>query len=156
MKKILFVCLGNICRSPAAEGVFVNYITKNNLGAKYIVDSAGTVGNHVGELPDPRTRKSALKHGIELTTRSRKLETIDLENFDYILCMDKSNLVNVKSLDPQGLFTHKIQLFTDFRVNLNFTEVPDPYFGTEKDFDQVMDIVIDSCQGFLKYLGEKI
>lgn len=156
MKKILFVCLGNICRSPAAEGVFLNLLKVNNLQDKYIVDSAGTIGNHVGELPDERTRKEALKRGIELISRARKFEATDLASFDYILCMDKSNVENVKKLDPNNLYGDKIKLFTDFQLSLKYAEVPDPYWGSEKDFSLVMDIVTDASLGFLKFLGEKI
>lgn len=125
-------------------------LVENNLSNKFVVDSAGTVGNHIGELPDERTRKSARKRGIELTTRARKIEASDLSSFDYILCMDKSNVDNVKKLDPENRHHSKIKLFTDFRTKLSFTEVPDPYYGKEEDFDLVMDIVIDSCHGFLK------
>jgi protein-tyrosine phosphatase len=150
MKKILFVCLGNICRSPAAEGVFLHLLAEKKLLPGFLVDSAGTVGNHIGELPDPRTRKSALKRGIALTSHARKLEAVDLKNFDFILCMDKSNVEKVKLLDPDSLYQDKIKLFTDYRLELNFTEVPDPYWGSELDFDQVMDIVSDACKGFFE------
>jgi protein-tyrosine phosphatase len=156
MKKILFVCLGNICRSPAAEGVFLNLLGKNNLLDKYVVDSAGTIGNHVGELPDERTRQSASQRGIELTSHSRKLEVTDLQKYDYIICMDKKNVEDVKKLDPENRYKDKIKLFTDFKINLKHDEVPDPYWGTEKDFELVMDIVTDASLGLLKFLGEKI
>ncbi len=125
--------------------------TNNQKGIqnKFLVDSAGTIGNHQGEFPDPRTQKSALKKGITLTSFSRILKPEDLINFDYILCMYKSNVENVKKLDPNNLYENKIKLFTDFRIKQNFTEVPDPYWGNESDFDTVTDIVIDASQGFL-------
>jgi protein-tyrosine phosphatase len=150
MKKILFVCLGNICRSPTAEGVFLQMLEEKKLSHQFLIDSAGTIGNHQGELPDERTRKSAKKRGIDLVSHSRKIEIADLEKFDFILCMDQSNVEDVKKLDPRKLHHSKIKLFTDFRLKLNFTEVPDPYYGTERDFDLVVDIVLDSCRGFFE------
>lgn len=150
MKKILFVCLGNICRSPAAEGVFLDLIKKYNINNHFSVDSAGTIGNHIGEMPDPRTQASALKRGIKLISPARKIEAKDLENFDFILCMDHSNFENVKKLDPSKKHHHKIKNITDYRINLKFNEVPDPYYGDEKDFELVLDIVTDACVGFLK------
>lgn len=155
MKNILFVCLGNICRSPAAEGIFLHLLERKNLTNRYYVDSAGIVNHHVGELPDKRTRESGLKRGIDLISHCRQIEKEDLEKFDYILCMDQSNIFNVYKLDPQNLYKDKIKLLTDFRINLNHTEVPDPYWGNASDFDLVTDIIFDSCNGLLNMLEKK-
>lgn len=144
MKKVLFVCLGNICRSPAAEGTLAA-LTKNCQ-----VDSAGTSGYHDGEWPDERMIKAAKKRNIILPTRSRKITNEDLENFDFILCMDRSNLLNVQKLSNAEKNQHKIKLFLEYKKHLNFDEVPDPYFGSEKDFDLVLDIVHDAALGFIE------
>lgn len=150
MKKILFVCLGNICRSPAAEGVFLTILKKRGLSHAFIVDSAGTSGYHDGEWPDERMIKQALKRSVVLPTQSRKILKEDLLNFDFILCMDQSNVNNVLKLDPENLYSSKIKLFTDYRKDMNYHFVPDPYFGTLSDFDLVLDIVTDASIGFLE------
>ena len=144
MKKVLFVCLGNICRSPAAEG------TLASLTNACIVDSAGTSGYHDGEWPDERIIKAAKKRKIELPTRSRKITEEDLEKFDFILCMDRSNYSNVMKLSNADKNKYKIKLFLEYKKEMNFDEVPDPYFGTEKDFDLVLDIVHDAAIGFIE------
>ena len=150
MKKILFVCLGNICRSPAAEGVLVHLLKEQGLEQMALVDSAGTSGFHSGEWPDERMIKAAQKRGIRLPTRSRQITESDLVEFDYILCMDKSNLTNVMKLSNAEVNKKKIKLFLEYRNNLSFNEVPDPYYGSEKDFELVLDIVTDAGLNFIK------
>lgn len=150
MKKILFVCLGNICRSPAAEGTLIHELEKQNLANKAVVDSAGTSGYHDGEWPDSRMIEQAKLRGIKLPTQSRKLTTEDLENFDLIICMDKSNLKNVMNLSNAEKNSKKIKLFSEYKQQMNYTEVPDPYFGSTKDFDLVLDIVKDYSLGLIK------
>ena len=154
VKKILFVCLGNICRSPAAEGVFKKKIEDRHLENLFIVDSAGTGGWHVGNLADSRMRETALSRGIELTSRSRQIEEIDLYEFDHILVMDKDNLHAVQSLvqnesDPA---TSKIKLILSYSKNSQLDEVPDPYYGGQHGFEKVLDLLDDAIDGLLDSL----
>lgn len=150
MYKILFVCLGNICRSPSAEGVFKHLVEKNNIANKFFVDSAGTAAYHTGENADHRMRKHALNRGIDLTSRARQIQKADLEEFDFILCMDRSNLNNVKALDLSNQYSKKIKLMTDYAKELSYNEVPDPYYGGSQGFELVLDILEDACNGLLE------
>ena len=154
VKNILFVCLGNICRSPAAEGVFKQKIKDRDLENLFIVDSAGTGGWHVGNLPDPRMRESALLRGIELTSRSRKIKESDLYEFDHILVMDNDNLYAVKSLiqDKVQPINSKIELILSYSKNSKLEELPDPYYGSQSDFDQVLDLLDDAMDGLIDRL----
>ena len=154
VKKILFVCLGNICRSPAAEGVFKQKIKERNLEKLFVVDSAGTGGWHVGNLPDSRMRETALSRGIELTSRSRKIEESDLYEFDHILVMDNDNLNAVKSLirDYKNDVNSKIKLILSYSKNSKLEEVPDPYYGGQNGFDNVMDLLNDAMDGLIDSL----
>ncbi|TGL55611.1 low molecular weight phosphotyrosine protein phosphatase [Leptospira kemamanensis] len=151
--KVLFICLGNICRSPAAKGAFQNLVKQKNLESKFVIDSCGTSGYHDGELPDPRTRKVALKRGIQLTHRSRKLKPSDFDEFDYLLVMDDNNFREVISLIKEETIKNKVFKFASFRTDDGPDIVPDPYYGTEKDFESVQNLVEDCSDGFLKYLG---
>ena len=154
VQKILFVCLGNICRSPAAEGVFKQKIKDRDLEKLFVVDSAGTGGWHVGKLADPRMRETALSRGIELTSRSRKIEESDLYEFDHILVMDNDNLYAVKSLikDPQNPLNSKIKLILSYSKNSLLDEVPDPYYGGQNGFDKVIDLLDDAMDGLIDSL----
>ncbi|XDD44562.1 low molecular weight protein-tyrosine-phosphatase [Leptospira sp. WS60.C2] len=151
--KVLFICLGNICRSPAAQGAFENLVKKQNKEHLFEIDSCGTSGYHDGELPDPRTRKVALNRGIHLTHRSRKLRRIDLIDFDYLLVMDENNFQEVMSLTTEESIRKKVFKFASFRTEIGPDIVPDPYYGGESDFEKVQDLVEDCSVGFLKYLG---
>tara|TARA_Y100001968_G_scaffold300432_1_gene311846 strand:+ start:502 stop:975 length:474 start_codon:yes stop_codon:yes gene_type:complete len=154
VKKILFVCLGNICRSPAAEGVFKQKIKERDLEKLFLVDSAGTGGWHVGNLADPRMRETALSRGIELTSRSRKIEESDLYEFDHILVMDKDNLEAVKSLikDHKNPVNSKVKLILAYSKNSQLEEVPDPYYGGQNGFDIVIDLLDDAIDGLINSL----
>ena len=154
VKKILFVCLGNICRSPAAEGVFKQKIKERHLENLFIVDSAGTGGWHVGNLADPRMRETALLRGIELTSRSRKIEENDLYEFDHILVMDNDNLYAVKSLiqDKLDPIHSKIELILSYSKDSKFEEVPDPYYGGQNGFDKVLDLLDYAIDGLIDSL----
>ena len=154
VKKILFVCLGNICRSPAAEGVFKQKIKGTDLEKLFVVDSAGTGSWHVGNLADPRMRKTALSRGIELTSRSRKIEESDLYEFDHILVMDNDNLNAVKSLikDSNHSVNCKINLILSYSKNSQLDEVPDPYYGGQNGFDKVLDLLDDAMDGLIESL----
>ena len=154
VKKILFVCLGNICRSPAAEGVFKQKIKDRDLEKLFVVDSAGTGGWHVGNLADPRMRETALSRGIDLTSRSRKIEESDLYEFDHILVMDNDNLDAVKSLikDNNYPVNSKIRLILSYSKNSQLEEVPDPYYGGQNGFDKVIDLLDDAIDGLIDSL----
>ena len=155
-KKILFVCLGNICRSPAAEGIFIQKIKDRDLENLFVVDSAGTGGWHVGNLADPRMREAALSRGIELKSRSRKIDTKDLYEFDHILVMDKDNLTAVKSLinDDVHLVNSKIKLILSYSKKSQLDEVPDPYFGGQNGFEEVLDLLDEAINELIDSLME--
>ena len=154
VKKILFVCLGNICRSPAAEGVFKQKIKDRDLEKLFFVDSAGTGGWHVGKLADRRMREAALSRGIELTSRSRKIDDNDLYEFDHILVMDKDNLNAVKSLikDDMHTMNSKINLILSYSKKSQLDEVPDPYYGGQNGFEKVLDLLNDAIEELIDSL----
>jgi len=154
VKKILFVCLGNICRSPAAEGIFNKKIKDRHLENLFFVDSAGTGGWHVGNLADPRMRKTASSRGIELTSRSRQLNENDLYEFDHILVMDKDNLHAVKSLikDDWNPVNSKIKLILSYSKESQLDEVPDPYYGGQNGFENVINLLDNAIDGLIDYL----
>jgi len=154
VKKILFVCLGNICRSPAAEGIFNHKIKERDLENFFVVDSAGTGGWHIGNLPDQRMRTTALSKGIELTSRARQIDENDLYEFDLILVMDKDNLDAVKSLtkDHKNTINSKIKLILSYSKNSQLDEVPDPYYGGQNGFDKVLDLLDDAMDGLIDKL----
>ena len=154
VKKILFVCLGNICRSPAAEGIFNQKIKERDLENFFVVDSAGTGSWHVGNLPDQRMRTTALLRGIELTSRARQIEENDLYEFDHILVMDKDNLEAVKSLskDEMNPVNSKIKLILSFSKKSQLDEVPDPYYGGQNGFEKVLDLLNDAIDGLIDSL----
>jgi len=150
MKKVLFICLGNICRSPTAEAVMQNFVITKGLSDQIFCDSAGTSGYHEGELADSRMRKHALKRGHNLLSRSRQLNyPDDFREFDYLVVMDERNKRDVEYLDAKQLYRNKIYSMVSFCKNIQADEVPDPYFGGEQGFERVIDILEDSCAGLL-------
>ena len=154
VKKILFVCLGNICRSPAAEGIFKKKTKDRELENLFVVDSAGTGGWHVGNLADRRMREAALSRGIELTSRSRKIDHNDLYEFDHILVMDKDNLNAVKSLIKDNTYpiNSKIKLILSYSKKSQLDEVPDPYYGGQNGFENVLDLLDDAIDELIDSL----
>ncbi len=154
VKKILFICLGNICRSPAAEGIFNKKIRERDLENFFVVDSAGTGSWHVGNLPDQRMRTTALSRGIELTSRARQIEENDLYEFDHILVMDKDNLNAVKSLikDDMQTMNSKIKLILSYSKKSQLDEVPDPYYGGQNGFEKVLDLLNDAIEELIDSL----
>ena len=154
VKKILFVCLGNICRSPAAEGIFKKKIKDRELENLFVVDSAGTGGWHVGNLADRRMREAALSRGIELTSRSRKIDDNDLYEFDHILVMDKDNLHAVKLLIKDNTYpiNSKIKLILSYSKKSQLDEVPDPYYGGQNGFENVLDLLDDAIDELIDSL----
>jgi protein-tyrosine phosphatase len=150
--KLLFVCLGNICRSPSAENIMNQLISEAGLGAKIICDSAGTSGYHIGAAPDQRMNMAAKKRGLELVGQSRKLKPSDLLNFDLILAMDRENYQDILYLDREGKYEDKIRMMCDFATTKPDKEVPDPYYGGADGFDYVIDLLYDACTGLLNYV----
>jgi len=152
---VLFVCLGNICRSPAAEAIFQKLINDKGIGNQFIVDSAGTGSWHVGKKADSRMRFAAKQRGINITSNARQIREDDFRKFKYILVMDNSNFNNVIDLKyrVQGSDFAKIIKIQDFSLIFNEKEVPDPYFGGDAGFDQVLDILEDSVGCFLESIS---
>lgn len=154
-KRILFVCLGNICRSPSAQGVMQQLINNSQLSTHYVIDSAGILSYHQGELPDARMRQHALKRGLILDHPSRPVITDDFENFDYIIGMDDSNIDALREMAPSVEALAKIHRMTDFAILTTMDHVPDPYYGGTKGFDLVLDLLEDCCQGLLNTLKKE-
>lgn len=151
--RVLFVCLGNICRSPLAEGVFAAQVAAAGLEALVQVDSAGTGDWHVGELPDPRTRAVAQRHGLTLTHRARQFAPADFDAFDYVLCMDASNLRNVQALMPQAGGLAQVRLLRDVDPQ-GPGDVPDPYFGELEGFEAGYQLLHRVCGALLAQLRQ--
>ena len=154
--KILFVCMGNICRSPAAEGVMRQLVEEQGLLGRVVVDSAGTGGWHSGNLPDERMVKHAAKRGYVLDSRARQVRESDFENFDLLLVMDRQNLREIRPFADRPQQMQKVRLFCEFAKDREEKEVPDPYYGGDDGFEQVLDIVENGCQHLLKYIRQKI
>lgn len=147
--RILFVCLGNICRSPAAQGVMESLLAPGAAG----IDSAGTGGWHAGDLPDARMRAAALARGIDLSgQRARKLVEADFERFDLVLAMDASNLRHIEGLRPAGARARTARLL-DYLPDQPRRDVPDPYYGGEDGFELVLDLVTDACRALAAQEG---
>ncbi|MEJ2618948.1 MAG: low molecular weight phosphotyrosine protein phosphatase [Candidatus Thiodiazotropha sp.] len=153
--KVLFVCMGNICRSPTAQGVFRDIVEKSGLDDQIGTDSAGTIDYHAGGKPDRRARETANKRGIDLNDlRARQVTVADFEQFDYVLAMDHSNYEDLKALCPPGE-AHRLHLFMDFAPNRTEQEVPDPYYGGAAGFENVFDMVEEASQGLLSHIRQQ-
>ena len=149
--KILFVCTGNICRSPTAEGVFKEILKKNSLEKLVEVDSAGTHDYHVGERPDPRATDHARRRGYDISAlRARQVGGRDFEEFDLVLAMDRGHLEILERLSPPQC-RHKLRLYLDF-AGLPGTDVPDPYYGGPDGFEQLLDIAEAASRGLLEHV----
>ena len=146
--KVLFVCMGNICRSPTAEGVFNKFIKNMGTTEHFIVDSAGTHAYHVGEPSDVRSQQMARSRGVDLSRiRARKVAQSDFEHFDHILAMDSDNYNILIEASPSE-YHHKIELFLNYAPERNESDVPDPYYGGQNGFAHVFDLVEDASRGF--------
>lgn len=157
MLKVLFVCMGNICRSPAAEGVFKKIVKDANLEDNIEVDSAGTIDYHAGELPDARMRKHAAQRGYNLNSLARQFNPKkDFEIFDYIIAMDDDNFDDIVRSDYNNINRNKIFKMTDFSSDKNIKKVPDPYYGGSNGFENVLDILEDSTKNFLNKIRVNI
>jgi protein-tyrosine phosphatase len=152
--KVLFVCMGNICRSPTAEGVFTKLVKDHNLGARFVIDSAGTHAYHVGNVPDLRAQAAALERGFDLSNlRARKVNQEDFETFDFLLAMDDENY-SILIGDCPEQYRAKVKYFLDYAPHLNERQVPDPYYGGKYGFERVLDMVEEASVGLLKALRE--
>jgi protein-tyrosine phosphatase len=152
--RILFVCLGNICRSPTAEGVLRALAAREAPELDLVVDSAGTAGYHVGEPPDRRTQEAAARRGYELgTLRARVVEPADFERFDLILAMDRENLKVLRRRAPQQAH-ERLRLLLEFAPDAMPADVPDPYYGGPNGFEEVLDLVEVAARGLLAHLLE--
>lgn len=150
--KVLFVCLGNICRSPLAEAIFVHKVHRKNLEGYFEVDSCGTSNYHIGDTPDPRTIALARKRGVKMDHCARQFTTEDLEDFDYIVAMDRSNYQNILRLSRDAKHAAKVFLMREFDPQGKGEEVPDPYFGGERNFQEVFEILDRSTENFLRHI----
>jgi protein-tyrosine phosphatase len=150
--KVLFVCMGNICRSPTAQGVFENLVREQGLIDRILIDSAGTHAYHIGNPPDQRSQAAARNRGLDLSgQRARKVEVLDFERFDYILAMDRANLEDLLRLAQQEQL-ERLHLFMRFASRWKVDEVPDPYYGGNSGFERVLDMVEDAAAGLLEHI----
>ncbi len=155
--KIVFVCLGNICRSPAAEGILKKMIEDQGLANEIIVDSAGTSGYHDGDLPDHRMRKHGSRRGYRFDSISRKFTSNDFDQFDMIIAMDDSNYHNIMRLSPDLESGTKVYRMVDFSQKYMHDHIPDPYYSGADGFELVLDLLEDACEGLLRKItiGDK-
>lgn len=144
--KVLFVCLGNICRSPAAHGIFEHIVRQNEMQDNFVVDSAGTYSGHRGELPDRRMRTAALYRGFALTHKARPVSSLDFLDFDLIIAMDDQNYEDLMHLAPSVEATHKVKRMADFLTTHKISYIPDPYYMGTEGFSLVLDLLEESCQ----------
>ncbi|GBE09433.1 low molecular weight protein-tyrosine-phosphatase YfkJ [bacterium BMS3Bbin11] len=156
MIKVLFVCLGNICRSPSAEGVFRKLVDEQGLGGAIEIDSAGTQAYHVGSPPDDRAQEAARRRGIDMSSQvGRRVDDGDFYTFDYILAMDESNEYYLREMAPPEEI-HRIRRFLEFAPERTEREVPDPYYGGHGGFEHVLDLIEDASEGLLAEIKLRI
>ena len=154
MVRVLFVCMGNICRSPLAQGVFEDLVRREGLEDEVFVDSAGTGSWHVGHPPDERAQRSARSRGLDLSTqRARRVTPDDCRDFDYVMTMDEENYRAVSALCREG--GADVRSFLDYALDHPETEVPDPYYGRPDGFEHVLDLVEEASEGLLEEIKEK-
>ncbi|MDH3224217.1 MAG: low molecular weight phosphotyrosine protein phosphatase [Gemmatimonadota bacterium] len=153
---VLFVCLGNICRSPLAEGVFQALAMESDLADRFRVDSAGTGAYHVGEAPDPRSVAVAREHGVQLTGLARQVTPRDLTIFDWVVAMDESNRRSLRGLEGPAGGNRRVVLLRDFDPESPGADVPDPYYGGVDGFERVFQIVDRSCRNFLDEISGQV
>jgi protein-tyrosine phosphatase len=152
--RVLFVCLGNICRSPAAEIIFRKQVADAGRAAQFEIDSAGTIGHHAGAPPDPRMAESLRQKGFTVEGLARQIQPDDLMTFDLIVTMDESNQSDVRNLDKTGDLHAKIRPFVSFCRHHDDLRVPDPYYGGQRGFDHVIRMLEDGCEGILESFGK--
>lgn len=155
-KKVLFVCLGNICRSPMAEAIFKDLVERENLSDKFLVDSAGTANYHIGKNPDPRTVQVCQEHHVKIKHQGQQICVKDLSYYDHIIAMDLQNLSNIKKIAETREQMNKIRLMRDFSEPHQNLIVPDPYYGNLEDFEEVFSILTKSCKALLEKVKEEV
>jgi len=149
-QRILFICLGNICRSPAAEGIFQHLVDKRGLADQFMIGSAAIGPWHIGDLPDPRMRRCGARHGYHFNSRARQFSSADFDHFDLIIGMDQENLRAIRAKARSKEDEQKIRLMADYlRHHPNHPTIPDPYYGSDRDFELVIDLLEDACEGLL-------
>ena len=155
MVRVLFVCMGNICRSPTAQGVFRGMVEKEGLSHRIATESAGTIDYHIGNAPDRRARETAVKRGLDISDlRARQAVAEDFIEFDYVLAMDRENYADLQAICPEG-HEEKLHLFLNFAPDLQLQEVPDPYYGGSAGFERVFDMVEEAAAGLLSRIKER-
>ncbi len=154
--KILFVCLGNICRSPAGEGIMKILVEEARLNDKIEIDSAGTSGYHNGELPDKRMRQHGLRRGYNFDSLSRRFTATDFDNFDLILAMDDSNFHNIMSLSPDLESQKKVRRMVEYSQKYSHDHIPDPYYSGADGFELVLDLLEDACASLLAQIKTQL
>lgn len=153
--RVLFICMGNICRSPTAEAVFRQYVVNAGLSERISIDSAGTHDYHIGDAPDLRTQRAAQQRGYDMSgLRGRQVEQGDFHRFDYVLAMDHANLAILQRLTPPDSRT-QAKLFLDYARHHAEREVPDPYYGGAEGFERVLDMVEDAAEGLLIHIKQR-
>ncbi|MFT4825934.1 MAG: protein-tyrosine phosphatase [Halioglobus sp.] len=151
--KVLFVCLGNICRSPTAHGVFEDMVAQRGLQEHIEIDSCGTGDWHIGGSPDPRASAEAKSRGYDLShLRARQVVPEDFDHFDYILAMDNQNLADLRAMSPKG-YGGRLDLFMTYAADTDIAEVPDPYYGGDQGFATVLDLIESASEGLLRDMG---
>ena len=154
LHKILFVCMGNICRSPSAEGILLKKVQERGLENNFLIDSCGTHGYHEGQSPDQRSIEAALLRGIDIRNQiSRLVVNSDFEYFDYIISMDHHNVDTLKQISDSK-YHHKLSLFLDYTDSSKYIEVPDPYYGGDHGFELVLDLLDRAAEGLIRHLVE--
>ena len=150
--KVLFVCLGNICRSPAAQGIFEHIVRENGMEDRIEADSAGTYGGHRGELPDRRMRNAALYRGYALTHRSRPVSSLDFLEYDIVVAMDDQNYEDLMHMAPSVEATHKIVRMASYLTSHKISYIPDPYYMGTEGFTLVLDLLEEGCMNLYRYI----
>jgi len=151
---VLFVCLGNICRSPSAEGVFRALVEHEGLAGRIAVDSAGTGDWHIGKHPDPRAQKAARRRGFDISgLHARQAGPEDFHRFDYVLAMDRENHADLAYFCPPGE-DHRLALFLDFAPGIDLDDIPDPYYGGAEGFERMLDLIEIASRGLLAHIRE--
>jgi protein-tyrosine phosphatase len=154
--RVLFVCMGNICRSPTAQGVFEQLVEQADLNIRIHIDSAGTHAYHVGEPPDRRATRAAAGRGIDLSgQRARRVDTGDFTRFDHVLAMDSSNFEDLLNICPRE-HRHKVKRLLEFAEHLAQQDVPDPYYGGTQGFERVLDLIEEGARGLLAELRQRL
>lgn len=156
MIKVIFVCMGNICRSPSAEAVMNFLVEKAGLSDVIECDSAGTIAFHAGEPADSRMKKHASKRGYNLTSIARKFTHKDFEEFDYVIAMDRNNFTDILAVDKNSEYIDNITMMTSYCSKYEEDEIPDPYYGGPQGFEKVLDLLEDACEGLLEDIKSQL